>query len=182
MGTNSSKSFFTELKSLLSTPQNDKDLFETIVNAPFKNKLHTTTIDLGIIVLLLVNKKTKTIDRIALSKTEHAEWAIKMSPVPFHEIKIPVNNKQNTIAKAIKTGVPQKTTDWKYLFVPALAPEAARFNQAGAGIACSFVYPLIGVRDGGAMIFSYYQPLDHITKKHTSFMDKYALLVADALR
>ena len=172
-----------EIRKLLSKPARTAELFDMVVNVPFQDKLHTTSIDLGIVVLLLVNKKEDTIDRVSLSKTEHADWAVKMTPIPFHDIKIPLNNKQNIIAKAIKTGEAQKTTDWKYLFTPALAPEAARFNQAGAGIACSFVYPLPDAQkgEGGAMIFSFYQPLDHITKRHISFMEKYSGLVNEVL-
>lgn len=174
--------YFKQLQKLLSEPQDDTSLFEAIVNSPFKDKLHVTDLDLGIIVLLLVNKATNTIDRIALSKTEHAEWAVRMSPVPFHEIRITLNNKQNALVKAVKTGEVQKVTDWKYLFTPALAAEAARFNQAGAGIACSYVYPIPEARDGAVMIFSYYQPLDNIIKKHTNFMNRYTTLAKEALK
>jgi hypothetical protein len=172
--------YYKSMKTLLSKAKNDEELFEALVNAPFSDKLQTTTLDLGIVVLLLANKKTKTIDRVALSKTEHADWALRMTPIPFHDIKIPIGYKTNTIAVAIKTGVPQRTNDWKFLFVPALEPEAARFNQAGAGIACSFVYPFTS-RDGGTLIFSYYQPFDHISDRHYAFMEKYSVMAGEAL-
>lgn len=174
--------YYSELKNLLSKPKNDKDLFNTIVNAPFHNKLQATMLDLGIVVFLQVNKKDRTIDRVALSKTEAADWSVKMTPVPFHEIRIPMDNKQNILAKTVKLDKPHKTTDWKFLFLPALSAEAARFNQAGAGIACSFTYPLTGARDGGAMIFSYYQPIDTLDKKHSTFMKTYSEMVIEALK
>lgn len=173
--------YYAELKKILSAAGGDTQLFKIVVNAPFHNKLYATTLDLGIIVLLLVNPETKTIDRVALSDTESAEWAIKMTPVPFREIKIPVSNPANIIAKAIKTQQPQKTADWKFLFIPALSEEAARFNQAGAGIACSYVYPLLNTRSGGAMIFSYYQPPENIGHQHQDFMSNYSTLVAQVL-
>ena len=173
--------YFQAMEHLLAKTTNDKDLFEVIVNAPFHNKLHTTTLDLGIVVLLLADKKEGVIKRIALSDTEPARWAVKMTPLPFHEIKIPSDNKTNIIAKAIKTNEPQYTADWKYLFIPALSAESARFNQAGAGMACSYVYPLIGAREGGALIFSFYQPPDQIKNKHRSFMKKYSEIAAKAL-
>jgi hypothetical protein len=175
------KEYYNTLEHLLSSMHSDRELFEMIVNGPFHNKLHTTHLDLGIVVLLLVDKEGRTIDRIALSDTEPARWAVKMTPMPFHDIKIPLDDETNILAKAIKTAKPQKTSDWKYLFTPALSPEAARFNQAGAGIACSYAYPLPGARDGGALIFSFYQPLDHIQIKHLDFMEKYSEKAAKAL-
>lgn len=177
----STTQYHKELERILSEPGKDDALFEAIVNAPFHDKLQATNLDLGIVVLLLVNKKDSTIDRVALSKTEHAEWAVRMSPIPFHDIKIPINAKKNTIVQAIKSGEAQITVDWAYLFTPALAPEAARFNQSGAGIACSYVCPLKGVRDGGAMIYSYYQPPENIGKKQRDFMSMYCKLAKKAL-
>ena len=174
--------YFKNMQTLLADADNDKDLFEMIVNAPFHNKLHTTTLDLGIVVLLLANKKQGTIDRIALSDTEPARWAVKMTPVEFHKIKIPIDHKANIISKAIKTEQPQITSDWKFLFIPVLSAEAARFNQAGAGIACSYVYPLIEARDGGALIFSFYQPPDKIKIQHKHFMQTYSEIVGKALK
>lgn len=181
MADDSLKNYYSNLRELLSYTSNDPSLFEVIVNGPFHNKFHTTHIDLGIVVLLLVNNKKGTIQRIALSDTEPARWAVKMTPVAFKEIIIPVDDKENAVATAIRTQKPQYVTDWDKLFTPALSPEAARFNQAGAGIACSFVYPLTA-RDGGALIYSFYQPPDEIGPKHKDFMLKYAKLANKALK
>lgn len=175
------KEYYNTLEHLLSSMPSERELFEMIVNAPFHNKLHTTNLDLGIVVLLMVNKKDNTIDRITFSDTEPARWAVKMTPVAFSEIKIPFNDKVNILPTVIKTGEPRKITDWKFLFTPVLSAEAARFNQAGAGIACSYIYPLVGARDGGALIFSFYQPLEQIQMKHVKFMEKYSEITAKAL-
>jgi hypothetical protein len=158
----------------------DSKLFETIVNAPFRDKIESTELDLGIIVLLLVEPKSKTIRRIALSNTAQARGAVKMSEKPFEEIVIPLNHDGNKIAAAILTGEPQQVTDWKYLFTPDLSPRAARFNQAGAGIECSWVYPLTA-HDGGALIFSFYQDIANISPKHSAFMKAYTQLADDRL-
>jgi len=170
--------YFAALESLFLDATDEHDLFETIVNAPFHNPIFSTSIDLGVVVLLLVNKKTKTIDRIALSNTPQAHGAVKMSEKPFSAIKIPVGYKGNIIAESIDTGTSHHTSDWQYLFMPALSMQAARFNQAGAGIECSYVYPLVGARDGGALIFSYYQPRANIKTRHRNFMQFYSQLVA----
>jgi hypothetical protein len=152
------------------------------VNAPFHNPVLSTSFDLGIVVLLLADPATQTINRVALSDTDAAIGAVKMSEKPFHEIKIPLNHSHNIIAQAIATGKPHYTSDWQYLFVPAMSAQAARFNQAGAGIECSHVYPLIGVQSGGALIFSYYQPAANITLRHKEFMQAYTDLAAQALQ
>ena len=132
-------------------------------------------------MLLLVNKKTGTIDRIALSQTELAKGTTDVSVKRFEDIKIPVGYDANIIAKAIKTGEPQDTGDWQYLFTPALSPDEARLNQASGGIGYSAVYP-IHARDGGALIFSYYQYPQDITSSHHEFMKMYSQLATEALK
>lgn len=173
--------YLKQLEDFLSTAKNDRDLFEAIVNAPFSDRRRVTLLGLGIVVFLLVNKKTKHIDRVALADTELAKGTVDMSVKPFEEIKIPLNYHGNFIAEAIRSGRYQCTSDWRYLFAPALTPEEARLNQAGGGISCSFIYPLVGARDGGAMIFSYFVPMDKIDNEHKDFMFRYAKLVANAL-
>lgn len=172
--------YYEQLQTLLAVSATSSEQFETIVNAPFHDPVQATHLDLGIVVLLLVNPETRTIDRIALSDTDQAKGAVKMSEKPFESIKIPLDDTRNLIAKAIAQQEPQRTTDWKDLFIPALAPQAARFNQAGAGIECSFVYPL-PIPQGGALIFSYYQPPANIGAGHAAFMKHYCSLVAQCL-
>ncbi len=172
--------YIRNLQQLLQKATTDAELFAAIVDAPFHDKVQATRFDLGIIVLLLVNKSTGLIDRVALSNTEQAEGAVKMSEKPFQEIKIPIGYVGNSIALAIQTGQPQFIADWKYLFMPALSPKAARFNQAGAGIEFSAIYPL-KARDGGALIFSYYQVGGNVGDSHKQFMQTYADMVTERL-
>lgn len=170
-----------DLKKQLAQATNDQELFARIVDAPFDYKVETAFLFLGIIVLLLVNKDTGTIDRIALSDTDLAKNTTDVSVIPFKEIKINVDHVENIIAQAINSGEPRDTTDWKYLFIPALTPDQARINQASAGIAYSAVYP-IKARDGGALIFSYYQYEQDIGPAQRTFMKAYAALVTAALK
>jgi hypothetical protein len=168
------------LRQKLQSAQSDKQLFEDIVNIPFTFRVELALLFLGIIVLLLVDKESGTINRIALSNTELAKNTTKVSYVPFNEIKIPLTNPENLIAKAIATATPQGATDWKYLFVPALNEEQARINQASGGIAYSAVYPLAS-RGGGALIFSYFQYQSNIGKDQEDFMERYTALVDKSL-
>lgn len=170
------------LRKTLAAAGDDKELFDAIVNQPFlTHKVQTALLFLGIIVLLQVNKKTGTIDRVALSQTELAKNTTDVSAKRFEDIKIPLDYKGNVIAKAIKTGKPQETTDWQNLFSPELTAEEARMNQASGGISYSAIYPLTA-RDGGAMIFSYFQYLQDIGDPQHVFMQSYSRLVNDSLK
>lgn len=176
---------YSQLAAKLKSPSSTADLYEAIVNAPFDtkdSKLEAAYLFLGIIVLLIVDKEKHTINRVALSKTELAKNTTTVSVKKFKDIKIPVHSDDNIIATAIQTGQPQETTDWKDLFVPELSAEDARVNQASGGIAYSAVHPLTGVKDGAAMIFSYYQYRNEIGDAQKEFMEEYARIVDKALR
>lgn len=165
-----------KLEEILEVSMDDSELFRTIVNAPFEFKLETAFLFLGIIVLLQVDTETGTIDRIALSNTELAKNTTDVSFVEFSKIKIPIDYLDNILAKAISTKKPQDTTDWEQLFVPVMTGEQARINQASAGISYSAVYPLKS-REGGAMIFSYFQYSSNVGKAQHDFMEGYSQLV-----
>ena len=132
--------YYAELSSILSNAQSEDSILSAVVNAPFHDRLIAAKMGLGIVVLLLVNHGTKTIDRVALSDTDGAKGALRMSVKPFHAIKIPLKSKQNIIAKAIREQECQQTTNWAPLFVPALTPQEANLNQAGAGIELSLIH------------------------------------------
>lgn len=172
--------YLKQLESQLQTATSDQELFEAIVNLPFQDKLKASLLGLGIIVLLLINETSKTIERVALSKTEQAEGAVRMSVKPFKDIVIPLDADDNIIVQAIKTGKYTETDDWQYLFLPALTQEEARFNQAGAGIGYSAVYPLNGKRKG-ALIFSHFYTPDKIGERQHAFMRHYSDIVTSCL-
>jgi hypothetical protein len=174
-------SFLESLKKTLSAATNDTELFEAIVNAPFYDGITAALLYMGLLQMTLVNPETQMVDRIALSDTEPAHGAVKASVLPFKAIHIPAESEANYIVKAIKTGHPQSTSDWQYLFIPALSPEEAQFNQAGAGAACSFVYPFHNVADGGALTFSFYKPLEEIENQTKDFMKAYTRMASEFL-
>ncbi|MDB5168963.1 MAG: hypothetical protein JWO41_319 [Candidatus Saccharibacteria bacterium] len=160
-----------------STPDN---LHSTIVNAPFSCPMQAAMLFLGIVVLLIVDEEAGTINRVALSDTELAKNTTDVSMVPFEEIKIPLNNDENIIAQAIRSGELHDTTDWRFLFTPVLNAEDARINQASGGIAYSAVYPL-KTTPRAAMIFSYFQYAHDIGEQQHEFMKLYSELVAAQL-
>jgi hypothetical protein len=152
--------------------------YKYIVDLPFEYHVYMALMFLGIIVLLLIDEDKQTINRIALSDTKAARDTKYVSVKDFHDIKIPLNTPKNVIAKAVRTGKPQNTDDWKELFSPALSAEQARLNQASGGIAFSAVYPVAGKTQKGALIFSYYQYPENIGDEQIKFMKSYSQLVA----
>lgn len=172
---------YSKIKNRLDSAEGRQAIREAVVNAPFEDRLGMAKLGLGITVLLLRDKKNNAINRVALSDTEQARGAVKASAKPFKSIVVPADHRENFVARCIRTGKPLQTDDWQYLFIPGLSAEEARFNQAGAGIACSFVYP-IKAYEGGAMIFSYFTGLEDKTEAHRQFMKEYAKLAAEALR
>lgn len=159
-----------------------EQLAATIVNAPFAYRAEMVALGIGIIVFLVANKETGQINRIALSRTELAEGTVRISQKRFEEIIVPLDYKENIISQAIHTNKPQMTDDWQYLFAPALSPEQARLNQAGGGIACSYVYPLKFDGGGGALIFSLYKFADKVGKAERDFMSGYSHAVSRCLQ
>ncbi len=170
---------YTVLEQMILSEKTKSSRYKTIVNAPFKFNLAATMLDLGVVVLLI--KRNKTIDRIALSETDSAKGALMASVVPFDKIQIPVDAKDNSIAEAIKSGDTQSTEDWATLFTPVLADQQARTNQKGAGIDCSYVFPWKNNKLTGALIFSYYQPKQSVGSSHNKFMEKYTEVVSKTI-
>lgn len=181
MNTQEIDTFVVQCTQALQNPSSVTDLYETIVNEPFKSKLQTTQLGLGIIVLLIRNEADGTLDRVALSKTERAESVREISVTRFEDIRIPLDAEQNVLIQAMERNDFKIVSDWKYLFVPVLTAQEARLNQAGAAIDCSVVYPLSGYPKGGAMIFSYFEPLSKLTNNHHRFMRAYSMTCAEAL-
>lgn len=170
----------TELRTTLDNTE-AHNLTRAVVNSPFKYKSQMVSLGIGIIVLLIKNKRDNLIYRVSLSETELAAGTLEISYKQFREIKIPSDNEKNIIAQAIRDKQPHMTEDWQYLFTPALSPEQARLNQAGGGIACSFVYPLTFGDEAGAMIFSYYKEPLQIGKSERDFMKTYSGIVSERI-
>lgn len=176
------EAYYQQLARILAAAKNDKELFESIADAPFFDRTTATLLDLGFLSFVLVNNKQKTVDRVAISHTATAQGAINITVKPYKDLVVPLNHKSNAVVEAIRSGRYQQTMDWNNLLTPVLKPEEARLNQAGAGISSSYVYPLLKVRNGGAIIYQYYTTMDKVGVVHHDFMFRYTKLVSDALR
>ena len=173
--------YIVSLRSALEDARDGDDLYRQIVNVPFATRTQAAHYFLGIIVLLLLNKETGLIERVALSDTDFAQRTLDVSMVPFEQIKIPAGDEVNIIAKAIREGTPQSTTDWRVLFHPAMNASQSRINQANSGIAYSQVHPLTA-NEGGALIYSFYQYPKEIGEPQRHFMERYTRIVDERLR
>jgi hypothetical protein len=164
-----------QIEAYIKSAKSMAEYYQRAVDGLFLDRVLATSIDLGIIVYLQVDPVLETINRVALSDTDHAKSATKISAVPFHDIKIPLSSPDNSIAKCIRSNQYQLIDDWCYLFTPSLTAEQARLNQKAASIESSLVLPLKATK--GALIFSFYQPVKKVTKLHISVAKQYAELI-----
>lgn len=175
---------YSVLSNSLAAATSLDELQHAIVESPFKDPLVAVQLGLGTVVLLKCDYEAGTLNRVAISNNEIAKGAMRVSKIPFHKIKIPLDYTKNILIEAINTNTPQTTSDWKTLFSPILKPAEARINQAAAGVGTSVVYPLraeSSKQPCGALIFSYFEPVYFIQKPHADFMMKYSDLVRKRL-
>jgi len=173
---------FATLEASFKSAKTSEDRYAAIANSPFSTPHQTALLFLGIIVLLVVNEQDKTIDRVALSDTSHADATKAVSAKRFEDIRIPLNARGNLIAQVIQSQRPAGTADWAGLFTPELTPEQARINQANSGIGYSMVHPVTGSSRRGALIFSYFMYPENITQQQHDFMEHYTRLVSAYLK
>lgn len=173
--------YIKSLSETLERAKSPEDLYKRIVNEPFRDRLHTTTYGLGFITLVLVNKKTSSVNRISMTDNDLSQGARSVTVIPFEKLIVPLDQKGNCVVEAIKSGRYQQTNDWYYLLTPVLKPEEARLNQAGAGIASSYVYPLVNTRPAGALIFQFFITMDKVSSEHRDLMFRYTKVVSQSL-
>ncbi len=155
-----------------------------------KNSVNGILTELGylnlgykIIVLALINEQTGTLDRIAISETEEARKALQITPVPFHEITIPLTEDKNVSIAAIKTGQMQITDNWYNLLRPVYKPEEAVKVQEIVGIKVSVVYPLISQgKPIGVLIFSMKKDYSQVSEEEKDVLEGFKDLVALAVQ
>lgn len=132
--------------------------FKTVVQKIVDSVLHELGyLRLGyrIVVLALVDEQKGYLKRISISQTEEAKRALQVTPVPFHEIDIPLHSENNVCIKAVKENKSLVTHNWVDILCPPYTPEEAKQVQAVVGIKTSMVYPVISKNKPiGVIIFS----------------------------
>ncbi len=108
-----------------------------------------------IVVLSLLDEEKKVLKRISISQTEEAKKALAVTPVPFHEIDIPITEPNNICAKSVRDVQVFTTHDWFDILQPAYTREEAAQVQKVVGIKTSMVFPVISKGKAiGFLIFS----------------------------
>ncbi len=140
-----------------------KDLVQKIVDS-ILTELGYLELGYRIIVLALVNEEKGSLERVSISQTEQAKLALSASPIPFHDIKIPLNATDNFCIKAINTNTPQTTHNWKDILTPMYSEAEAHSIQELTGIKTSLVYPIsYRSKSQGIMIFSLNKEEEEVT-------------------
>ncbi len=140
-------------KAILSALDFEK-LTESVVNVVLE-ELNYLKIGYRISVLTVVDKKAGIVRRISFSPTPEALEILRRAKIKFHDIKIPLNTKENLLVKAIKNKKVYVTHDLSDVFYPEKTRDIWRQLQHQVGIKTSLVFPLIiKGKSFGAMIFS----------------------------
>ncbi|HSW89942.1 MAG TPA: GAF domain-containing sensor histidine kinase [Patescibacteria group bacterium] len=125
----------------------------------------STVLELGylqlgyeIVVLNLVNTEKQQLMRVSVSQTDRAAQALeRLNSIgtPFHEIIIPLSEKDNTLVKCLESGEQFVVSDWYDILRPTFNQETARKIQQELGIKNSLIFPVrYGNATLGTIIFS----------------------------
>jgi hypothetical protein len=170
---------YEQLQEALSAAKDRAELYQVIATAPFTHKVEMALLFLGFISFFILDDTKQTVRLVAVSDTEYYQMSVQGYNFDLASYVVPLDDSKNSIAKAIKTGKPQSTTDWGVLG-RTRAEDAARFNQANSGIAYTAVYPFSG-KLRGALMYNYYQYQDAIGPQQHEFMKRYTIMVSSAL-
>lgn len=136
-----------------------------------------------IIVLSLYREDQKSLQRISLSQTSQAQAAVQASTIPFHDILIPIDAKENYCVKAFVEQKHYITHDWKDLLSPPLKPEDARTNQKAAGIKASMIFPVVVKgKSVGTVIFSMVKDYSEVSEMEFDLIKGFTDIVGIAVQ
>lgn len=136
-----------------------------------------------IVVLCLVDEKKKVLQRISISQTDKAQQALLETPVPFHEITIPLHYSRNLLIKALREKKSQIATSWPDILMPAFTRADALRIQRRLGIQASLIYPVLVKNEAtGALIFSMSKPPEKVTPDERDLIRSFSDIVGLAVQ
>lgn len=138
-----------------------------------------------IVVLALVDEKSKKLKRISVSQTDEARRAVEELPIPFKSLDIPLRATDNLCIRVLREKKPMVTHRWPEILTPPLTPKEATVLQRSIGIETSMVYPVIAHDKAiGIMIFSMVKDVEDVSDEErvvlTNFTDVVGLAVQNA--
>lgn len=170
------------LEKLILDTLDFKDVVQRIVDSML-TELGYLKLGYRIIVLALVDEDTKELKRISISQTDEAKKALEVTPVPFHEIIIPLFEQKNICARVVATGTPETTQDWVEILCPPYTPEEARQVQKIIGIKTSMVYPVIAHGQTiGILIFSMVKDKKAVSSEEKDLLHSFIEIVGLAVQ
>lgn len=106
-------------------------------------------------VLALIDKEKGVLKRVGMSSTVTGVKARQSLPIPYEQMEIPLNSKENLSIRAIKDNQVKITHDLYDLFVPVLDRQISKEIQDTVKVSTSLIYP-IRAKQGviGVMIVS----------------------------
>lgn len=174
-----------QIEAILLRPLNFEKVVQEVVDEVIRD-LEGRKLGYRIVVLTLVDKKSKLLKRYSVTQTAEAKKALnvmgKNFGVSFRSIDIPLSFRENASIQAINTKAPIETHDFRQILVPGVTPSQALAAQEESGIKSSFVFPLI-VRNSviGTIIFSTSKERK-LSKKESNLLSYYTGIVGLAVQ
>jgi len=173
---------FRELRRVLEESRSNKDVYQAIVDKPFSQTVAAAELFLGFMCVFIGNPKKKQVKLMSSSDNDFYHQSIQGYNFDSKNYHLSyLSDSDNDIVKAILTGKPQFSDDWKSYTRRTSDPEQARLNQANGGIAVNAVYPL-DIENGGALLFCFFNYQDSLGSAQKQFMKKYSHLVGEVLQ
>jgi hypothetical protein len=173
------KSYYDQLRKLLNVPVPKAELYQTIVDAPFRDPLSATYIELSALTLWLVDPASRMLTPATVSDASQVARALKQLEIPFADIRIPIEVPHNFLTNALGTHKKRRTDDWADLLLPVLSPQSARLAQAEAGVISNTIAPL-RAGDSGVLVFHFFNHPETPEHNH-DFVRFYTSIVETAL-
>jgi len=134
------------------------------------------------IVLSLLDTKTNELKRIAISSTDIASKFLKLTPIPFNKITIPLSASENLAVKSILENKIQTTTKMTDILYPGLSKEWIESLQENLGTKTGLVFPIMARNKTlGTLILTLNKLESEITNDEWTILKTYAGSVGIAL-
>ena len=136
-----------------------------------------------IVVLALADDQSNSLKRVSISQTDEAKKALEITPVPFHDIVIPLSDPVNMCIRCLNEKQSQTTHDWKDILCPPYTVDEARQVQQAIGIKTSMIFPVIyhGV-SRGVMIFSMVKDVSEVSDSELDLLRGFTEIVGIAVQ
>ncbi len=136
----------------------------------------------AIIVLILVDDESKSLKRISISRTQEANTALEISPVPFNNISIPLSATENNCVRSVNENKVLTTAHMANVLVPAIDRNFVEKVQKTLGVKTTITVPVSSKNKIlGCLIFSVKKSEKDVSTYEWDIIHGYADAVGIAL-